>query len=157
MKINEFEMVTALPDKIIKASECSDFHNYKLCKYKQKDNSFEFYIDKENNIIVSITKIINYKEASYLACQSYHNQISDILTSRFDAQENKSSESSSTFELKYFSYNYIVISKCINSTSNLVAIYLKDFYKEIVKMKSEEYNKNMEEAKKQALKDLNLE
>lgn len=157
MVLGEYEMVTVLSDDIIKKSDCSDFHNYKICKYNTKDENYEFNIDKENKIIVSITKVKNYDSPSYSLCQGYHSQISDILNDKFKAKENKNSDLSSSFNVKYLNYNYTVISKCLDSTSNVVSIYLTDYYQEIINLKRDEYQKALKDARKEALKDLNIE
>lgn len=157
IKLGDFEMVTELPTDIIKKSDCSDYYNYQICKYNTKKENYEFNVDKETKTIVSINKIRNYDTPSYILCQSYHANITDILKNKFNATENKNSDLSSTFNIKYLNYNYTAISKCIDNTSNIVSIYLTDYYKEIIKLKQDEYQKADKTSREQALKDLNME
>jgi len=157
MTIGGFELVTKLPDKLFKSSECNDFYNYIECNLDQKDQNYKLFLDKESHVIVSVTQIRNYPEASNFKCLGYHDQMSDVLSNVFNGKERKISRTSSAFNIKYLKYEYTVFSKCIDSKSYMVSIYLADFYSELLKMKAKEYQEGSKDLRVEVLKDLGIE
>lgn len=157
LRLNSFELVKKMDDKDYKSSTCTDLHNYSVCKLNKDNDDYELTIDKESHVIVAVTKTKKYEDNnSYFRCQAYHSKVSDVFKKQYNAEENRSSDRASTFNLKYLDYNYKIISRCLDSNSNLLSIYLKDFYSEMLKMKSEEYQKISEDVQKDVNNDLHL-
>jgi len=157
LKLNDFELATKIDKDKYKNADCTDLYNYKVCKINQKNDTFELTIDKEDGFLVGITKTIdNGADNAYFKCEAYHSKVVDTFKKVYSGTMQNSSRMSSNINVKYLDYNYKIISKCLDSNKNLLSIYLNDFYTEMIKMKSKQYEEISEKAKSNVESDLNI-